>query len=116
MLQQITRRWEPYHGECRRAALATRWCRERAQPLGNAARSIGSTDHPLRKSARLRTLGAFAACLTQGRRPVASAARGHPSSCAQAFDPGGVVVTNRHIQATRFSAYSGQYAAVTSIS
>jgi hypothetical protein len=25
-------------------------------------------------------------------------------------------VTNRHIQATRFSAYSGQYAAVTSIS
>jgi hypothetical protein len=28
----------------------------------------------------------------------------------------GGVVTNRHIQATRFSAYSGQYAAVTSIS
>jgi plasmid stability protein len=27
-----------------------------------------------------------------------------------------LLVTNRHIQATRFSAYSGQYAAVTSIS
>ncbi|MCA3070056.1 MAG: hypothetical protein ING77_14610 [Rhodocyclaceae bacterium] len=39
-----------------------------------------------------------------------------PFAVGGSSDANARIVTNRHIQATRFSAYSGQYAAVTSIS